>query len=529
MAGLMTFAAVRETQTWDEGLHLAAGFSYWKTGDYRLNTEHPPLQKLLAALPVIFTQAKMPDPPRAWRRADQSEFARAFLYQNTVHADTLLLLGRLTTIALTLGLVVLTATIARRRWGAFAGLIAAALTAADPNLIAHGHYVTSDVPVTLAIVGAVFLWQRYLAGGWPRHLTSASIALGIALATKFSALFLVPVHWFVCFLHRPSGPRRPLLAMMGAMLVVLLAYAPDSWRTLLGRKPPLAAHIGTASPADASAAAIATDLRLPAHPYLTGAWELFRHSRQGHRSYLLGTISEHGSIWYFPVAFAAKTPVAVLLLLLLIAVPVLLRALKRVPIPTWLIGVYPVVYLFICLSSSLNLGLRHLLPLYPFLYLWIAWAVTAALVSRWRRLAIAVLVTAGVVHSVEMARAHPHYTAFFNTIAGGPENGHRYLLDSNLDWGQDLKNVRRWMDQRGIKDFCYSYFGSAVPEYYGIAPWIPNGPEEPGCMAAVSATNLYDLYFQPPRHRWLRERTPAAVVGHSTWIFDLRGRDRVMP
>jgi hypothetical protein len=529
MGGLMIHAALQESQTWDEGLHLTAGFSYWKTGDFRLNTEHPPLTKLLAAVPLLFTRATWPHLPEDWRNGRLWELFQAFVYRNTVDADTLLLLGRLPAIALALTLGLFLAARARQRWGAVAGLTAGALYFTDPNFIAHGHYITSDVPVTLAVLASALAWDRYLTSDRPRHFVAASLILGLALATKFSAVFLVPVHWLVYWLRRrPDGMIPAFLATAGAIVVVLLAYGPDSWRTVIGAKPSLASYIGVTE--SDYAGAILADFRLPAHPYLTGSWELFRHNREGHVSYLMGQVSEHGSMWYFPVAFAVKTPAAVLLLLLLIAIPVLAVSMKRVPVAAWLLALYPAAYLAMCLRSSLNLGLRHLLPLYPFLYLGIAWAVCVALSRRWRRPAILLLAAAGLLQTYELTRVHPHYTAFFNVMAGGPQNGHRYLVDSNLDWGQDLKKVKRWMDERGIENVCYSYFGSAPVEYYGLKGWTPGIPlETPDCMLAVSATNFYDVYFDPPRHRWLRERKPDAIIGHSTWIFDLRSRATVVP
>jgi hypothetical protein len=523
MCARMGSAAVQESQTWDEGLHLVAGFSYWKTGDYRLNPEHPPLAKLAAALPLLFTSAALPDLPEAWRQGDQVALFRPFLYANTVDADTLLLLGRLMTMLSALALGLLLAAAARARWGAAAGLTSAALYATDPNFIAHGHYITSDVPVTLAILTSVLTWDRYLTTGRRLDLAAASAALGIALATKFSAIFLLPLHWIVYWLRCRGETRHPLAACAGAVLVLLMAYSGDSFRALTGKKPPLERHIGTAAPAAAYASGIASDLRLPAHPYLTGSWDLFQHSREGHRSYLLGKVSDQGSIWYFPVAFAVKTPAAVLILLLLVAAPALAAAARQIPRATWALAAYPAAYLALCLTSRLNLGLRHLLPLYPFLYLAIAWAVAFALNGRRRRYAIAALAVAAAVQFFELARVHPHYTAFFNSLSGGPQNGYRFLLDSNLDWGQDMKKVKRWFETHDVRQACYSYFGSAPVEYYGLSPWIPApDPETPDCVAAVGATNLFDVYFDPPRHRPLRERTPDAVIGHSTWIFDLR-------
>jgi hypothetical protein len=244
---------------------------------------------------------------------------------------------------------------------------------------------------------------------------------------------------------------------------------------------------------------------------------------------LLGKVNEAGSVWFFPVAFAVKSPTA---LLVMLGAGIALSAVGRRPDEPRrgslracaTLALYPVVFLLICLVSRVNIGLRHLLPLYPFLYLLAGWAAARALASRWRRAAVAGLGVVAMLQAAEVARARPHYTAFFNVLAGGPENGRRYLLDSNLDWGQDLKKLKRWMETNQLKVICLSYFGSASTDYYKLNPiWFDNMKREDlDCVSAVSATNVYDVYFDPPRHQWLLERTPVTSIGHSILIYDFR-------
>ena len=526
MAVLMIHAAVLESQTWDEGIHLVAGFSYWKTGDFRLNMEHPPLTKLLAAIPLLFTSAEMPASPEAWRDADTYGLSQQFLYRNKVSADSLLLRGRMMTVLVTVVLGAMLAAVARRRWGPVAGLTALALYATDPNFLAHGHYVTSDVAASLGIFATAFTWERYLSTGRRRDLVIASLVLGLALAAKFSALYLVAVCWLVFWPWRAPGVRRPLVACAGAALVVLTLYGIQSWPVLRGRRGALADKIPTTQPTPKLISDTARELRLPAHPFLIGAWFVFEHNQGGHISYLRGKISDQGSHLYFPIAFAVKTPSSTLLLAA-IALVTLAFHVRRVPWRTWLLVLYPALYVASSVGSRLNLGLRHLLPAYPFLYLFIGWAVATQLAGRWRRASLALLAGAACLQVGELARAAPHYTAFFNSPSGGPANGYRHLLDSNLDWGQDVKKLKHWMDERGLKEVCLSYFGSADLRYYGIneIPLMNVPPAERSkldCMAAVSVTNMFDLYTPPGTHAWLFEKKPVDHIGHSLWIFDLR-------
>jgi hypothetical protein len=543
MAAAMTTAALGESQTYDEGFHLVAGFSYWQTRDFRLNQEHPPLAKLWCALPLLFTPVVMPNKPDAWKEGDQTQLYADFLYRNRLPADTILFLGRAMTMVLTLGLGAFLAYVARARWGNVAALVTAAAYATDPNFIAHGHYVTTDAVAALTVLWSALTWDRYLTTGRRLHLVLASLALGIALAAKFSAVFLVPVHWLVYWLRRPHGPRRPLIASAGAAVVVLAAYG--SWYG-----GALAAAIPDTTPTGTNLRAISSELRLPAHPYLLGLWSLTSHNEDGHRSYLAGKVREDGTALYFPIAFLVKTPSWVLLASA-VALALAVVNWKRIPRATWLLALYPAVYFLLCVKSRLNLGVRHLSPVYPFLYLLIGWAAARLLASRsplngtspfspviggyrfrqggkgsrgcWRRPALAGLVALACIHMVELARTHPHYTAFFNSFAGGPANGHRWLLDSNVDWGQDAKKLKRWMEANGIRHVCVSYFGLADLAYYQI-PHEVLDPSKKDCYAAVSVNHYHDLYHPAGTHKWLHGRKPIANIGYSILIFPPAGR-----
>jgi hypothetical protein len=182
----------------------------------------------------------------------------------------------------------------------------------------------------------------------------------------------------------------------------------------------------------------------------------------------------------------------------------------------------PVVYFALCMRSHVNIGVRHLLPIYPFLYIALAAALSR---GRWRARAL----LAGLAFvAVESAAIYPHYLAFFNVFAGGPNNGPRYLVDSNLDWGQDLKNLKLYASAHGIKKLCICYFGRSSMSYYKFE--YTDVPEtrdvarraSMDCVAAVSATPLAGSYVGADAFRWLRERKPMAKIGYSIYLYDLR-------
>jgi len=527
----MTRAALEESLTYDEGFHLVAGFSYWKTGDYRLNPEHPPLSKLLSAAPLLFTSAQMPHKPDSWRDADMTGLFRPFLFENRVSADQLLFLGRLPIIGVTLCLGLMIALWARRRFSAGAALLALALYATDANFLAHGHYVTTDVLASLGIFLAAVTWVGYLETGRGRDLLWASLALGVALASKFSALYLLGVHPLLYLLFRAKvGHRRVYTALAGSAVVLALAYGPETLRMFSKEGvEPLSKQIPTETRLGALAHQAAVSLHLPAHKFLLGFGMLAQHNAEGHNSYLLGKTSKQGDWRYFPVAFAVKTPSGTLLLLAfsLVAFPL------RLAWPPWKVALltYPAAYMALSIGSNLHIGLRHLLPLYPFLFV-----LTGAAMTNWKHRRHAVIAVAAVltIHGVELARTAPHYLAFFNTFAGGAANGPRYLLDSNIDWGQDASRLKSWMERSKLDEVCLSYFGSASAEDYGIRhmPLLhaPTDAERArlDCIAAISVNNLYDLYMPAGTHAWARRLKPFSHIGHSIYLYDLR-KDRSQP
>jgi hypothetical protein len=528
-----------ETQTWDEGIHLSAGYSYWKTGDYRLNREHPPLFKLLAALPLLPFNPVLPLDDPSWRKPDQPVFGDKFLYRNRVPADVMLFRARLVTIGYTLALGLVLALWVRSRFGAGAALFALLLYCFDPNIIAHGRYVTNDLLVSLTLFLAVITWVRYLETLRMRDLLLAAVCLGLALLSKFSAVFIVGVLFALYLFRRWQAPALslPFKRLAGATLVLVLvaaalisaAYGP---RYLRGQ-PPLNQAIGRTTIPSKVLRVFGKVLRLPAHPYLVGLNDFVEHNRDGHPAYLFGMRSDEGWWYYFPVVFAVKSPTAVLLLCL-VCLPAgawwafrRRRRLRDVPL-AWAALILPAaVYFALCLDSRIDIGVRHLLPLYPFLY-----GLLAAIVFHdgFRRPRAALVSVAAALLLVESIRVYPDYLAFFNSLAGGPGNGPRYLVDSNLDWGQDVKKLHSYVSTIAPSNehICVSYFGRADMLYYGVEYRdLPNTDRvaregRPDCIVAISATLLAGVYVNNNEYRWLRAIEPTRKVGYSIYVYDFR-------
>jgi hypothetical protein len=247
-------------------------------------------------------------------------------------------------------------------------------------------------------------------------------------------------------------------------------------------------------------------------------------------AFLGGQYGIEGWWYYFPVAFLIKTPVA--LLLMLMGGLILCAKRWRLFLRDEAFLLVPIAfYLGSAMTARLNIGLRHILPIYPFVLLLAALCISELLRGR-QKSGYTLLIGLSLFWLFEFARVCPHYLAFFNQFAGGPRNGYKYLADSNLDWGQDLKPLKKWMDEQNVQHINLAYFGTAEPIYYGIqCTYLPGSPffaenlvrapQLPGYVA-VSATVLDGVYLNEAGRAFykpLRERPPRAVIGYSIFVY----------
>lgn len=502
MAAAMLHAALQENDAYDEGGHLAAGYAYLTIGDFGFNAEHPPLGNMLSALPLLALRPRLPSEHPAWRMRAAPVAGALFLYRNRIRPDVLLLAARAVTMLFAVLLGLLLALWTRRRFSSAAAVLALFFYATDPNFLAHGHYVTTDLFAAFFIFSACLAWYRYLGGQRLRELLAAGLLAGLALAVKFSAVVLLPVFAALELAHHRKLRVRMATSLIAvaalSLLVIGLSYRSETWQVLRGELP------------------------ISRHSFVLGLGYLAEHNRAGRPTYLLGEVANHGWWYYFPVAFLVKTPAAVVMLAAVAVAIALRRRLARsgpLLIPAG-------IYFALSLAANLNLGIRHLLPVYPFLF---ALAGAAVFHAGWsRRTRLAVIALAAGFQLVEVGRAHPHHLAFFNSLAGGSASGWKYLADSNLDWGQDVKKLKKHLDSLGTNEVCFAYFGTTDVAYHGLRRRpLPARKEveaggPPDCVAAVSMNLLLGLYVEPESYDWLRGLKPDAVIGHSIRVYDFR-------
>lgn len=527
LAAVQLLSIRGESQTWDEGFEIVGGYQYLTTGEYRASLENPPLARILEAIPLLLVHPELKGDARSANNTAGSDVAAglAFLYGNRIHAGALLLIARLPMIAVTVGLLLAIAWWCKVRFGALAGLVAAVLFAADPTVIAHGRYVKNDMTVTAMAFLAVIAWDWFLRSRRNVALVASGVSLGLALGSKFSAVFLLPVFLllYVFANWRKFSVVRFVksFAVVGALAtaVLLLLYAPYAAMLLPHARGapgvPLRDAVDQSTIFGRDVAWIGSRLGWRAHPLLVGLSEFAAHGGGSHPAYLLGHRGTTGWWYYFPFAFAIKTPFGAIAAILLAVPFAIFEPVLILPI---------VIFGALSIIGHVDIGLRHILPVYPFLY---ALAGVGLSRMRWRfRSAVIAAVLATV--AIESLAAFPYYTAFFNALAGGSKNGPKYLVDSNIDWGQDLKRLGQFSMARGNPRICIAYFGTAPTWYYVHAPENFPSPEEMRrgapleCeFAAVSVTPLEGVYVPEDRFSWLRDVPPLARIGYSIYVWDV--------
>ena len=548
--GLQLFFSVRrESQTWDEANHIFTGYRSWTHADFGLNPEHPPLLKLLATVPLLQSELKSPALEERFFKEDAFLRGKEFLYQN----DAEQILARTRTAAATLtvlaALVVFFGT--REMFGRGAAFIALILLTFDPNLLAHGALITTDVGLACFMFLSVYMFYRFVKSPSVLRLIAAGAAVGLVLAVKHTGLLVLPIVFLLALceivLHI-FGPHREKIArhalkILGSFVLVALIGWVVLWSFYgfryaarpngLQMNPPLVEYVGGLKSSEAWPISTAARWRILPESYLYGLADV-RLTANYYTSYVLGKVYAHGVWFYFPVAFLIKSTVGVLALFLLSVVVIITRRLNQ-PREILFLIVPVIFYLLVALTVGMNIGVRHILVVYVFLYVLIGGA-SWALIRKSRKWAYAVGIFV-LVHAVSSVLAFPNYIPYSNELWGGPSQTHKYLTDSNADWGQQLKSVKQYLDERGVKECWFLYFAAGVvePSYYGIqckplptitTLWLNLPIEVPTSIdgpVLISASNLSGVEFGPgplDPYGQFKLLKPTAVIDRGVFVFD---------
>ncbi|MGA2787286.1 MAG: glycosyltransferase family 39 protein [Verrucomicrobiota bacterium] len=553
--GLSVYSYTRTSATVDEPISLTSGYAMLKYHDYRFSPDHGPFLRMWAAIPLVCMRHVSFHPHVIsendsidWLFTSQFDASHAFLYEWN-DADHLLYAARFMMTLLGIALGILVFCWARELFGYWPAVVALGLYSLDPNILAHGSLITSDSGLGCFVFGAAyFLWRtaRRLS---PGNLIGLSVFTALALVSKFWGLLLLPMIP-LCLASRLTS-QTPWPCRIGAVrelvsistriwaviavsfFVVLTGYL-GIWAAYDFRYCPSADEseqfhleqtdfIQHRAPELAARAGWLDRTHLLPDAYTEGF--LFGCATlPGRELFLNGNVSHLGWWYYFPEAFLIKTPVS-LLLLLLAGTVLWFRQMRTAWRDSLFVFLPPLVFFGVAMYGHVDIGLRYVVLIYPFVTLIATKAIAECLKFRLQWMPVAAVIIA----ACELARVYPHCLAYFNCLVGGPSHGYRYLADSNLDWGQDLKGLKQWMDENGVKHINLCYFGTADPAYYHInytdmfdpahlVPGQTSPAQFPGYVA-ISA-----MYLEKLKPFW--NHKPAAVIGYSIYIYWV---DKVFP
>ena len=552
-----------DAPTFDEQGFLVRGLAYLRGeangGNRHMRVGHPlGLNALNAALLVNDATVRLPSDDPSWLETSFHRPAELFLWEIGNDVAHVMFLARLPTIWLGLLLAAVGGrwaaemTKQRRNAGAggaspaVAGIVTLLLLTFDPNIMAHTRLVTTDLGLAAAAALAGFtLWRFMQRLTWGRAAL-AGVGLGLLLNTKFTALLFLPFFAVLLVLTfvRYRRETRASRLLWPILLMGVVAYPLIALLTLW------AGHGFQVGPLDSPLPVIGqVDAAVPLSHYLDQLLDIGNRLAVSTPSFLLGQYSDSGWWYYFPVAFLLKTPLPVLILLGGSVACLVVRLVRRPSEmgPMWFdlaaLLLPPAGFFAIALTTSVNLGYRHLLPILPFLYVYIgvvaggAFCAVAGRFQGWRVRLTGALLAWLIIVSIWI---YPHYLAFFNLLIGGPENGWRALVDSNLDWGQDLARLAEWLAAKEIDPVWLSYFGEARPDYYGIGyrgldsvpPRLMNPlarsfypPDPAPGWYAISATTLQGVHFADhDLFAFFRARRPADKIGRSIFLYEQPAR-----
>jgi len=475
----------------DDSMHMPAGYSYLLTHDYRLNQEHPPLIKLLSGLGLWKLHPYFPFESPGWQQAaapgdpedGMVRIEEAFFESNAKQFEQIAFYGRLPVLIIPLLLLLAVWWITRRLFGPIPALIAVFLLATEPNIVGNAIVVQDDVAAALVLLLFVIAVKRFMTDA---RVTGACVlggALGLALVTKYSLIVLAPVSCVVviaCFTYRLIRKRSSLatvvlssfVVFITAYLILIAFYAFHIDRIDANESSQIASWFYLSGQ---SAEAFNRFLMwlpplLPRY-FVSGIDMVVQDSRDGRPAFLLGQISDTGWWYYFPVAFALKTTIPFLLASaggLVWAVYQVLRRKRYVIVYILLPGL---IYLALTMTSHLNIGVRHLLPMFPFAAITAAGFISAVVefgLKRSRRLGVALAAIALVPGLVIAVSAFPNYLTYFSPLAGGAARGWQTLSDSNVETGQEVKPLARYLKDRGENRVTGIMVGGEFLKFYGI-------------------------------------------------------------
>ncbi|MBI2062596.1 MAG: glycosyltransferase family 39 protein [Candidatus Yanofskybacteria bacterium] len=575
----------------DEIPHIGAGYSYIQRSDFRLNPEHPPLAKDLAGFALSFLSLNQSTFATQFWTSDingQWNFGRNLIFNSRNDA---ILMTRVAKIPMILFFILSAVIIfhwTKKLYGSTsspqagdkAALIATFLFSFSPTVLAHSRFVTTDVPALFGVLLGTYFFIKFLQNQTKINFTLAFVAFGIAQLTKFSLFLLNPLLMVIAIawgLTHSTGSRQAMHNKIYSVVktlfltsaIIVLGYLAVVWPVyglhvmnypVVKQKADTTYYLnsyGNKFIADKVVwASNKPYLRALAH-YGTGVLMVTQRSIGGNTTYFLGEVKQNAWKKYFPIVYFIKEPLAFwgLVIIALLAIITQVKSLNNwtkshfteFAMLTWL-----AIYWYASIRANLNIGVRHLMPTYGFVYILLSGQIMKIIQnakikmrnysskSKIFNFKLSLVILNFTLFALfgwylfENLRVYPYYLTYFNQVAGGPKGGYLYVVDSNVDWGQDLKRLADWVNENRIPKISLDYFGWADAGYYlgDKYIWINAGryknareflADNPvGGYIAVSKS-----FFMGSREKletsyaWLDAYTPVADIGNSIFVWHI--------
>jgi hypothetical protein len=534
-ASLLVWSAFRNSVTFDESAHLPAGLSYWRFARFDIFSSTPPLPRLAGSWPALFLSPRVPEIERFSKTPPEARpflYAETFLNENRDQYPRIFLWGRLGIIPISLLGCWLIYHWASKLYDPTAALVPTAIYALCPNIIAHGSIVGTDIPTMVAMTAALYAWWRFCKTQTWKWWIISTLLVAISMLCKQTAILLwggmLITAWFL-IPRTMTAWRRIILAYVGTAAATLVLI--NVGYLFQGTFRPLDEFQFT-SPRFQSLQAHMPGLRLPLPaPLVEGSDMLSMEMQHGFSAYLLGE-QYLGSKWYyFPIALLCKLPIATMLLFAwaLASMAELIPPRRAPTDDERAILATCVFYLLFCMFlGHLNVGVKYILPLFPIAFLLLGRiGIVMKEQTAFTRAGVVTLTLALVVEVLVIA---PRFMSFINIAWGGPSRAYTVINDCNIDWGQGLLDLKRWMTDHDVKRLQLCYFGMVEPSVYGIdyVPLVQNSDEPYVAVSSFFMTGMAQRlhtrdgpsgWIHIPFYRELQEKNPVAVVGGTIFIF----------
>ncbi len=473
MFGQLPLSVRQVSQTSDEATHLYSGYRYLKCGDLTLSPEHPPLAKVIAAAPLLAMNFEVNCAP--FKGTDLQQAFTGLTWFYTQNWPAALASARMAISIFTVGLCLLVWITARRMFGIPTAIVASLLLIFEPNVLAYGSLVMTDAPVTCMLLFAVmgfYLWVRQRT---ILFFLLTALAMGLTLLAKDSGVVVVPILGALAItdaLAQPKGGRpkwqlalRNLLAV--ALISVLALGIVWSGYGMRFAAYPAATQLQDPRPTAPSASQRVMlelgDRHLLPQAYLEGFARTLAISNQGSVAFVAGKTYLHAPWFSTPLNFLIRNTAAMLAMILLagFGIAITFRQQRRKRL---FLLVPAAIYLAVCLHASINVGVRYLLPMFPFLLIAVAdGCVELARRVRWVSYALPCLL---VLHAASSLHAYPNYLSYANDLWGGPARAYKY--EPWLDWGQAYSQAKDYLDRHPTENCWFITGWQWDPGFYNV-------------------------------------------------------------